>query len=70
LYPSIPKEEALIAVDHALTASIGIDDMQKEFTKSIVECPLTIWWFNKKMCGALQLQTNAYPQGALLIYGT
>ena len=32
----IPEKDALIPVDHALT-SIGIDDTQKKFVKSIVE---------------------------------
>ena len=36
LYPSIPKEEALVALDHALSEA-GVDETQKEFVKSIVQ---------------------------------
>ena len=36
LYPSIPKEDALVALDHAL-AEVGIEATQREFVKSIVQ---------------------------------
>ena len=36
LYPSIPKVEALVAIDHALY-EVGVEATQREFVKSIVQ---------------------------------